>query len=158
MQYIEVINLEKYQHYSDRPTIWIKWYFKALSDYKFNQLTDSERWLFVGIIMLGVQGGNNVPFDPLWVRNKVCHVGGKGVGKVRAGLLKMVDLGLIRINNAIIDKNREDKIREEKISSKKKPYYKGLEMRKQGNKWFCLPKDGGTWLEFNDKESTIEWK
>lgn len=128
MKYLEVVNLNKYQHYSNRPTIWIKWYLKALNDYKFEQLTDSERWLFVGVIMLAVQDKNNVPFDPCWVRNKVCNRGGKGISKVRAGLLKMVKIGLLRLNNAIIDKSREDNIRGQynNFNEPKRPSYKPL--------------------------------
>ena len=137
MKYLEVVNLEKFQHYSDRPNVWIKWYKKSLGDYKFRQLTDAERWLFVGVIMLATEDGagwNNVPFDALHIRNSVCYVGGKGVSKVRAGLLKMVKLGLLRVRNAIIDKSREDKRREEGFNKTKDfvyPYKNGKQLIKE---------------------------
>lgn len=117
MKYIEVRNLKKYQHYSDRPIIWIKWYIKSLNDYAFNQLTDSQRWLFIGIIMLATLSCNRVCYDPCWIRNQVCRVDGKGVSKVRAGLLKMAKLKLILIKNDSIEKRREEKSRVENISS-----------------------------------------
>lgn len=42
---------------------------------------------------------------------------------------------------------------------KKRPFYQSLEMRKDARgKWWVLPKDGSDWLEFNNKESAIEWK
>jgi len=43
-------------------------------------------------------------------------------------------------------------------SFKKKPYFKGDEMRKKGSHWFVLPKDGGAWLEFAGEEKDIVWK
>lgn len=45
-----------------------------------------------------------------------------------------------------------------RTSSFNKPYFRGMEMRKKGNKWFCLPPDGSQWLEFAGKEAEIEWK
>ncbi len=116
MKYIEVINLKRYQHYSDRPNIWIKWYQKSLEDYKFQQLFDSERWLFVGVIMLAVNAQNHLCYDPCWIRNRVCRVDGKGVSKVRAGLAKMAKLGLISIKNDSIDKKEKKKERESFIN------------------------------------------
>jgi len=43
------------------------------------------------------------------------------------------------------------------FSKKKKPYYRGEEMRKKDGKWWVIPKEGGPWCEFADKESTIDW-
>ena len=54
------------------------------------------------------------------------------------------------------DKKSIDKKREE-ISSNKKPYFNGMEMRHSQNKWWCLPKDGSQWLEFAGKEKEIQW-
>ncbi len=47
--------------------------------------------------------------------------------------------------NIYIKKNR---------ASKLKPYFRGMEMREAQGKLWCLPKDGGEWLEFagNKKE------
>jgi hypothetical protein len=43
---------------------------------------------------------------------------------------------------------------------KKRPTFMGMEMRrkKKNNKWYCIPNDGGNWLEFVGKESEIQWK
>ena len=56
---------------------------------------------------------------------------------------------------------RLDKIRKEEIkgtSSFKRPYFNGMQMRKFKGKFFCIPKDGGKWLEFAGKEKDIIWK
>ena len=39
-----------------------------------------------------------------------------------------------------------------------KPYYKGEEMRWSRNKWWVIPKEGGSWLEFAGQENEIEWR
>lgn len=55
----------------------------------------------------------------------------------------------------------EYRLKEDSNSSfKKKPYYKqtGEEMRYSAQKWWVLPTDNSSWLEFVGKESDIEWK
>lgn len=57
--------------------------------------------------------------------------------------------------------SKEDPFKEEKPSSfkrKKKPYYDDQEMRKKDGKWWVIPKDQGSWLEFAGKEEDIIWK
>jgi len=34
----------------------------------------------------------------------------------------------------------------------------GEEMRKKNGVWMVIPKDGGPWCEYTDKEEKIEWK
>ena len=56
-------------------------------------------------------------------------------------------------------KDAHSKDTQERSSSfKKKPFFREMEMRKVKNKWFCLPLDGSSWLEFAAKEKEIEWK
>ena len=51
------------------------------------------------------------------------------------------------------------KIYTKKSSSfKKKPFYKGEEMRKSKGKWWVLPCDGSPWLEFAGDLKNIEYK
>lgn len=45
-----------------------------------------------------------------------------------------------------------------KGSSNKKPFFNGEEMRFVRSKWFVLPADGSSWLEFVGAEKDIEWK
>lgn len=54
---------------------------------------------------------------------------------------------------------RQDSRQDRKTaSSKKKPYYGKLEMRKVKGKWFVIPVDNSSWLEFNDHKSKIIWR
>ena len=43
------------------------------------------------------------------------------------------------------------------FKKKRKPYYEGMEMRLKGGKWWCIPTDGGEWLEFAGKKKDINW-
>lgn len=54
------------------------------------------------------------------------------------------------------EKDKEEE-KESSSSKKKKPTYNGQEMRKQGGKWWVIPKGGGKWLEFSLKEKDIVW-
>ena len=64
------------------------------------------------------------------------------------------------INTNTIDINTIDK--DYFSFSKKqglKAFYMGEEMRKtKDGRWWVIPKEGGSWCEYADKESKIEWK
>lgn len=46
----------------------------------------------------------------------------------------------------------------QKENTVKKPYYRDMRIIEKGRKKFCIPNDGGEWLEFCGKKSEIEWK
>lgn len=73
-------------------------------------------------------------------------------GKTTYGKMPTKDNKEQRITN-----NKDNK--EERSSKKLKPFFNGLEMRKdQRGKWWVIPKEGGQWLEFAGKENQIAWK
>lgn len=122
MRIITIPKLDKYQHYKDRNIIWIKLYVDILHDYKFRQLRDSEKWLFVGLILLAVKNDNRIPADFHYISREILF-SSQGLSQK---IIKLHDLKLIaikrlskRYQSAIPDKIREDKKREEDISSKK---------------------------------------
>ncbi len=39
-----------------------------------------------------------------------------------------------------------------------KPFYWDMKMVIKDGKFYCIPKDGGKWMEFSEKESKIEWR
>lgn len=72
------------------------------------------------------------------------------------------------VNNSLtqdrIGKDSIGKERKEELSSLYKsgtreyvPFYRGEQMRWSDGKWWVLPKIGGEWCEFADKESEIDW-
>ena len=61
-------------------------------------------------------------------------------------------------SNSNSNSNSNNNTNTPSFNKKKKPTYNGMEMRKKGNKWYCIPKDGGSWLLFAGKEKDIIWK
>lgn len=119
MKVITIPKLDKYQHYKDRNIIWIKLYVDILHDYKFRQLRDSEKWLFVGLILLAVKNDNKIPSDFHYIAREILF-SSQGLSEK---MIKLHDLKLITIKRlskhyqtAIPDKIREDNIRKENTS------------------------------------------
>jgi len=87
-------------------------------------------------------------------QNTLENKGGSGIAKGGSGIAKGGS-GYSGITRTYKE------LKEERSSFKKKPYYRGDEMRespKGSGRWWVLPKDGGDWLKFNDLESKIEWR
>jgi len=119
MKVITIPNLSNYQHYGkDRETNpWIKWHKKCLRDYKFRQLTNSERWIFIGLILLARENNNEIPADLRDIGLIISH----SLTGFNRAVLKLMDLKLIaikrvarRYQNGALDKIRIDKNRLEK--------------------------------------------
>ncbi|MFC1630249.1 hypothetical protein ACFL06_01805 [Patescibacteria group bacterium] len=76
--------------------------------------------------------------------------------KVKRSMGEGKEVGMGESKDTITDNTITDK--QYISSSKKRPYYKGGEMRFKGGKWYVIPMCGGSWLEFAGKKSEIEWK
>jgi hypothetical protein len=63
MEYLYVKKYHKYQHYSDRSIKWVKLYIDTLTDFKIIQLTPLERWIFIGLILVGSRNKNKISYD-----------------------------------------------------------------------------------------------
>ena len=151
MKVITIPNLDKYQHYKDRPeNPWIKWHKKCLRDHEFRQLTNSERWIFIGLVLLAVENNNETPAD---FRDIAKIISYSYMGFQQA-INKLVKLGLISIkriakcyhikkgddskvlSQSRVDKKRIDKSREEKSKTSLKELKDAKEVIKEhiGNK------------------------
>ena len=62
----------------------------------------------------------------------------------------------LRTDSPIHSKDTQLRYTQKKGSSKKKPYFRGEEMRKAYGKWWVI--HNGEWLEFAGKEKEIKWK
>lgn len=94
MKVITVPNLGKYQHYKNRKKMpWIKWHKECLRDYKFCQLRNCERWIFVGLVILAMENDNEIPADFHYIATKISY-SFTGFNKI---MLKLLDLKLIAI-------------------------------------------------------------
>jgi len=112
MDYIKVNNLHKYQHYSDRNMIWFKWHIDCLYDYKFSKLTNSAKWVFIGLICLACKSQNRIPNDYAWIAKQISTYG-EPIDDEMCLLLASKMLATC-YQNARLDKIREDKIRIDK--------------------------------------------
>lgn len=153
MKYLEVVNLDKYQHYqTGRETIWIKFYSKSLNDPRFCKLRDSERWLFVGLIVIAVETSNSIPYgsarDVLWLYKRLCYGSPRGSTRVAIGLKNMLKIGLIRTKNAITER---------KVERKKEASFQNQPMIKKFGKWYVIEKDRGEVI-FAGSEEQIVYK
>lgn len=180
---IIIPNLDTLQHYKDRRIVWIKLYLDILQDYKFQQLEDDERWIFIGLILLAVKNDNKIPYDVRFIIENICFRKKnnlKHIKKFRKTLLKLKKLGLILVQlpsecyqGDSPDKTREEKIRKEEITFSSneelltaykegkrdyRPFYRGNPMRyyKDQNRWEVL--ENGEWLEFNTGEREITFQ
>lgn len=97
--------------------IWIKLYVDILQDFKFLELTDRERYIFIGLILVAVKNDNLVPNRSDFISHSLA-TSNYHLSQI---LTKLEKLGLISIKlladcyqNAI--PIREDKIRRDAVS------------------------------------------
>lgn len=132
MKYIKIPNFEEFQHYKTRNPVWFKLYpSRILRSYKLGQLSDTERWCWVNLLMLAVLNDNKIPLDWPYLRQNTLL---KSKNKIPRMIERMAQLRLIELVDAskvlakryqgaskmlaLKEKRREENIREEKISYK----------------------------------------
>lgn len=121
MEHITINNLEKYQHYSDRNMIWFKFYIDILQDFKFMELSDKDKWVFIGLICLACKNNNKIPNDIKWL-DRTLNVSG-----IEKSLATLTNIKMIAscYQNAI--PIREEEIIKDKIRLDKNIYSQILE-------------------------------
>lgn len=62
--YIRVRNFEKWQSFTSRRPTWVKVYLALPSDPSFADLTDAQRWHFIGLLLIAAAEGNIVANRP----------------------------------------------------------------------------------------------
>ena len=169
MRVITIPNLDKFQHYKDKKPFWIKWQVGCLTDERFNQLKDNEKWLFIGLVILATQNKNRVLKSYSYIVSKLSYTCLLDVelvlGSCRRGVAKMEKLKLIKTKSLDIEEEVEKEKEEEKkktplLKNNPKRFYKitNEEMRFSAGKWWVIPKDGGKWLEFAGEDKDTYFK
>lgn len=69
--YLKIRNWDKYQHYKDRNPPWVKLHSDILENYEFHQLSDSDRYHAIAIMLLASRTSNKIPYDNKWVASKI---------------------------------------------------------------------------------------
>ena len=75
MDYIEIINWKKYQHYKDRNPPWIKLYHSLLDDYEYGCLQNDSKLLLISLFLLAARTDNQIPNDLKWIKEKSSYKG-----------------------------------------------------------------------------------
>lgn len=94
MEYFKVNNLEKYQKLT-KTTRYAIIEFKILSDYKFKNLSNLERLLWIGCILIACMTQNHVPYDAKYVAETVLKMSRGYISGTLKALKKFQDLELI---------------------------------------------------------------
>jgi len=63
MEWLEVKNWQKYQHYKDRRPPWIKLHVSVLNDSKFSMLSCASKGLLMQLWILASESDGKVPYD-----------------------------------------------------------------------------------------------
>lgn len=90
VQYLRVINFDKFLHYSDRQLIWVKSYVSILDEYMMVKIPDAMKWHMHAIVLLAARTNNRIPNDPLYVQNAI-----KATDPV--DLASLIEWGLLEI-------------------------------------------------------------
>ncbi len=90
-QVLRVKNFERFQHYKDRNPIWIKLYLDLLNDYAFAQLSNSNKWIYIGLLLLASRTGNAIPNDERWITERL-SLGNEGLN-----LQPFLDAGFVML-------------------------------------------------------------
>lgn len=74
-KFLHVKNFDAYQHYKERNiSSWIKLYYKTLDDYTISKLTNAERWVFIGLLLIAGKNDNEIPADYPFLSEKICFI------------------------------------------------------------------------------------
>jgi len=110
----------------------------------------------------GYQWVNAYRINNIWKLNMDFYKGGSEQDTLKNKGESRIDQGGSEIakggSGCVGIRRTYKELKEERSSIKKKPYFRGDEMRFSQNKWWVLPKDDGEWLEFAGQKKDIEWK
>jgi len=112
---IKIKSFDKYQHYKGGHMVWLKLYVKLLHDVKFMSLNESERWVFIGLMLLACSSENSIDYNPSFLE-KILNTSKIGKSLTTLKSINFIEIlykksKQIHIDN--INKIREDKRREE---------------------------------------------
>jgi len=69
--HLSVKNWEEFQQYKDRDPKWIKLHRDILTDYEFDQLTETQQLHLIKIWLLASKLDNQIPNDAIWIGRQI---------------------------------------------------------------------------------------
>lgn len=119
--YLTIKNFKENQHYKSRNPIWIKLYIRLLRSDKLFNLTNAERWIYIGLLLAAAIKDNLVLYDLNFLKANICHYE-TTIEELDAAIKNLIKYDLIAIKmiadcyqNDIPEKSRVEKSREEYI-------------------------------------------
>lgn len=71
MKYWQIPNWSEHQHYKKPKPPWIKLHRDLIRDYEFMQLSDTDKWVVIGLWLIAAETGNKIPDDPGFIRSSL---------------------------------------------------------------------------------------
>ena len=114
--FISIVNWTHYQHYKTggRPTIWIKLYIDdILRGRRFFHLSEFERWVFIGLLLLAGKKKNKILYDKEYFKREILHTEtstkklDEAVSRLKNDNLIAIKLLSIRYQNACLETETE---------------------------------------------------
>jgi hypothetical protein len=106
MRILRVKNYDKYQNHSQNPR-WIKLYLSLLTDRDFMRLDIESRYLYVGLLLLASETGNNVVNDVEWIGKRL------SIDGTRIDLTPLFRSGLLEASSKTVRRMIRSQNREE---------------------------------------------
>jgi hypothetical protein len=69
MEYIHIVNYEKFQHYNKPNPPWLKFHRTVLEDYYHRSMPDEVKWQLAVLWLLAARHENNIPHDIEYIQN-----------------------------------------------------------------------------------------
>lgn len=117
MEYVSIVNWDKFQHYGNRRNPpWIRLYNSLIENYRWGLLSDVSKAHLIGLFLLASRTSNRIPADPAWIARRI-------QARDSVNLAELLENGFIVpapeecSRNASPEESREEKKRTEKSSA-----------------------------------------
>lgn len=100
-RYLQIKNLDEYQHYKDRNPIWIKLHCAILDNYEFSHLPDETKFQAIGLMILAARLSNKLPDDERWLRQKIN-------ANTEINLKLLLEIGFLEVVKNSRNRNKND--------------------------------------------------
>ena len=141
MEYFEVKNFSKFQHYKDRSPTWIKYYCSVIDDDEINLLPENTQNHLKNIWCLASRRKNKLPFDKV-------AIGVLIQAKSEVNLDLLVDKGYLKIVNDSVDASTDDSIDELALEEKRREENIKKKIKEERTKRLCDFFDNQLWIKY----------
>lgn len=88
MDFVEVAEWKKFQHYHGRTAPWVKLHYALLDDPRFLALDEVQQCRYMKLLMVAIRCGNRIQSDPIYLA-KILRVSGE------VDVTPLIDSGLL---------------------------------------------------------------